>query len=188
MKSFFQERISMSAVNLVVTAIGHDKRGTVEKITDVLVAHHANIEESKMARLGGEFAVIMLLSLSSENLDGLSAGFENLQTQGLTITARTTDFSRLKKFKGYIPYEISVVGADHEGIVNSVARYLAAERINIEEMDTTVTRAPNTGTPLFSMIASVQAPPELSLGRLRRKLTKVGDELDVDIEVKVPLG
>ena len=178
----------MPVINLVVTAIGPDKRGTVEKITDVMVEHHANIEESKMQRLGGEFAVIMLLSLPSENLDQITGDLDNLKARGLTITTRTTDFSRLEKFKGYLPYEISVIGADHEGIVNSVARYLASERINIEEMDTTVTRAPNTGTPLFSMSARVQAPPELSLSRLRSKLIKVGDELDVDIEVKVPVG
>ncbi|MGD2185345.1 MAG: ACT domain-containing protein [Desulfobacterales bacterium] len=178
----------MSRVYLVVTAVGHDKRGTVEKITDIIVAHHANIEESKMARLGGEFAVIMLLSLSDQNVESIINGFDNLQTQGLTITSRKTDFSRLQKFKGYVPYEISVIGADHEGIVNSVASYLASEQINIEEMDTTVTNAPNTGTPLFAMSARVQAPPDLSLSQLRKKLAKVGDELDVDIEVKVPVS
>lgn len=178
----------MSKVYLVVTAIGRDKRGTVEKITDVVVAHHANIEESKMARLGGEFAVIMLLSLSEENQDNIVAGFEGLKSQGLAITSRTTDFSRLQKFAGYVPYEISVIGADHEGIVNHIARYLASEQINIEEMDTTVTHAPNTGTPLFAMSARVQAPPQLSLGELRKKLADVGDTLDVDIEIKVPLG
>ncbi len=178
----------MSRVYLVVTAIGRDKRGTVEKISGVVVEHHANIEESKMARLGGEFAAIMLLSLSDENQNKIITGLEGLQTHGLTITCRATDFSRLQKFKGYIPYEISVIGADHEGIVNRVARYLASEQINIEEMDTTVTHAPNTGTPLFAMTARVQAPPELSLGQLRNKLAKVGEELDVDIEAKVPLG
>ncbi len=178
----------MSRVYLVVTAVGHDKRGTVEKITDVAVAHHANIEESKMARLGGEFAVIMLLSLLDENVERIITDFDNLQVQGLTVTSRITDFSRLQKLKGYVPYEISVIGADHEGIVNRVANYLASEQINIEEMDTTVTNAPNTGTPLFSMSARVQAPPDLSLGQLREKLEKVGDELDVDIEVKVPVG
>ena len=178
----------MSKAYLVVTAIGHDRRGIVEKITDVVVAHHANIEESKMARLGGEFAVIMLLSLSDKDQDKIITGFDSLQTQGLMITCRVTDFSRLKKFIGYVPYEISVVGADHEGIVNHIARYLASAQINIEEMDTTVTRAPNTGTPLFSMSARVQAPPQLSLGQLRNKLEKLGEELDVDIDVKVPLG
>jgi glycine cleavage system transcriptional repressor len=178
----------MSRVYLVVTAVGPDKRGTVEKITAVAVAHHANIEESKMARLGGEFAVIMLLSLLDENVERIISDFDDLQVQGLTVTSRITDFSRLQKFKGYVPYEISVIGADHEGIVNRVANYLASEQINIEEMDTTVTNAPNTGTPLFSMSARVQAPPDLSLGQLREKLEKVGDELDVDIEVKVPVG
>lgn len=178
----------MSRVHLVVTAIGHDKRGTVEKITDVAIAHQANIEESKMARLGGEFAVIMLLSLLDESVDDILTGFDNLKAQGLTVTTRITDFSRLQKFKGYVPYEISVIGADHEGIVNRVARYLASEQINIEEMDTTVANAPNTGTPLFSMSARVQSPPDLSLSKLRKKLAKVGDELDVDIEVKVPVG
>jgi glycine cleavage system transcriptional repressor len=178
----------MSKVYLVVTAIGRDKRGTVEKITDVVVAQHANIEESKMARLGGEFAVIMLLSLSADNRDKLITDFEGLQTHGLMITCRATDFKRLQKFKGYVPYEIAVVGADHEGIVNHIASYLASEQMNIEEMDTTVTHAPNTGTPLFAMSARVQAPPELSLGQLRSKLEKLGEALDVDIDVKVPLG
>ena len=178
----------MSKVYLVVTAIGRDRRGTVEKITDVVVQHHANIEESKMARLGGEFAVIMLLSLAEKDQNKIITGLDSLQTQGLMITSRLTDFSRLQKFVGYVPYEISVVGADHEGIVNHIARYLASEQINIEEMDTTVTHAPNTGTPLFAMSAKVQAPPQLSLGQLRNKLEKLGEELDVDIDVEVPLG
>ena len=128
------------------------------------------------------------LDLVVENQDKITTGFESLQTHGLMITCRATDFTRLQKFMGYVPYEIAVVGADHEGIVNHIARYLASEQINIEEMDTTVSHAPNTGTPLFAMSAKVQAPPQLSLGQLRNKLEKVAEELDVDIDVKVPLG
>jgi glycine cleavage system transcriptional repressor len=178
----------MAKVYLVVTAVGQDRRGTVELITDVVVRHSANIEESRMARLGGEFAVIMMLSLSSEKLDSLIRDLKGLNEKRLMVISRQTDFSRMDKFKGFVPYEISVLGADHEGIVNSVARYLASEQINVEDMDTRVTHAPNTGTPLFSMTARVQAPPSLSLSELRTKLAEVGDELDLDIEVKMPLG
>jgi glycine cleavage system transcriptional repressor len=177
----------MARVFMVVTAVGRDRRGTVEMITDVVIKHFANIEESRMARLGGEFAVIMLLSLSGENLSQLEENLKGLNDKGLFVITRQTDLSRLETFHGYVPYEISVIGADHEGIVNSVARYLASEQINVEEMDTRVTNAPNTGTPLFSMNAKVHAPPELSLNQLRKKLAEVGSELDVDIEVKVPL-
>ena len=178
----------MAKVYLVVTAVGQDRRGTVEMITDVVVNHVANIEESRMARLGGEFAVIMLLSLSAENQDPLTASLQGLSDKGLMVIARPTNLSRMDKFQGFVPYEISVIGADHEGIVNSVARYLASEQINVEEMDTRVTNAPNTGTPLFSMSARVQAPPDLSLSQLRTKLAEIGDELDVDIEVTLPVS
>ncbi len=178
----------MSKEYLVVTSVGPDKRGTVEKITEVMVNSQANIEESRMARLGGEFAVIMLLSLPGEQRDALETGLNGLREQGLTVITQPTDMSRVEIFQGYVPYEIAVIGADHEGIAHSVAQYLASERINIETMDTRVTQAPITGAPLFSMYATVQAPPELKINELRQKLADVGDEFGVDIEVKLPVG
>ena len=87
-----------------------------------------------------------------------------------------------------MPYEISVISADHEGIVHQIARYLTTEKIQVETMDTHVTPAPITGTPIFSMHAMIQAPPELSLPALRHKLTELGDELGADIEVRVPVN
>ena len=173
---------------LVVTTVGPDRRGMVEKITDVMVNHQANIEESRMARLGGEFAVIMLVSLPGKKEEKLLAGLDNLKELGLTVISRRTNLSRLEKFQGYVPYEISVVGADHEGIVHMVAHYLFQQQIQVETMDTHVTKAPTTGTPIFSMHATVQVPPEISLSQLRHKMEDVGDELGVDIEVKLPVG
>lgn len=175
----------MANTYLVVTTMGPDRRGTVEKITRIMVKHSANIEESRMARLGGEFAVIMLLSLPADKLSGLTAELDTLAEEGLTVIARETDLSRLKRFEGYVPYEISIVGADHEGIVHKIASYLASEQVNLESIDTRITEAPHTGTPLFSMHATMQVPPNLSLSQLRRKLAEVGDELGVDIEVKL---
>ena len=178
----------MAKEYLVVTVVGPDRRGIVEKVTAVALAHHANIEESRMARLGGEFAVIMLISLPGDKEESLLNGLDSLKEYELTVITRPTNLSRLERFQGYVPYEISVFGADHEGIVHHVARYLTSEKMNIETMDTRVTKAPVTGTPLFSMQAAVQAPPDLTLSQLRQKLAEVGDELGVDIEVKLPVS
>jgi len=174
----------MAKEYLVVTVVGPDRRGIVEKITAVALTYQVNIEESRMARLGGEFAVIMLLTLPGEKEEALLTGLDGLKADGLTVITRPTNFSRLERLQGFVPYEISVFGADHEGIVHSVARYITSERMNIETMDTRVSKAPVTGTPLFSMQATVQAPPEVTLGELRKKLAEIGDELCVDIEVK----
>jgi glycine cleavage system transcriptional repressor len=176
----------MTREYLVVTAVGRDKPGTVETLTDIAVAGRANIEESRMARLGGEFAVIMLLSHPSEAARELIENFNGLHKKGITVTTHATDLARLNSLQGYVPYEMSVFGADHEGIVNQVARYLASQQINVESMETHVTNAPNTGAPLFSMHAQIQAPPEISLKKLRQSLLELGDEMDVDIDIWVP--
>ncbi|MBZ0186776.1 MAG: hypothetical protein K8F91_11050, partial [Candidatus Obscuribacterales bacterium] len=41
---------------LLVTAVGEDRPGIVARVTEVLSGHGANLEASRMAILGGEFA------------------------------------------------------------------------------------------------------------------------------------
>jgi len=178
----------MAKEYLVVTVIGPDKRGIVAKITAVILNMQANIEESRMVRLGGEFAVLMLISTTMGVKDQLSETLSNLDWPDVKIYIKGTDLARVKVFEGFVPFVISVIGADHEGIVHAVAEYLAEARIQVEEMETTVVPAPITGTPLFSMQAEVQVPPELTLSILRKKLHELEDDLGVDIDIRLPVS
>ena len=175
----------MKKTYLVVTVIGPDKRGIVADITETILDQHASIEESRMTRLGGEFAIIMLVTVPAEQKDLCCKGLEKFKAQGLTISSRETNLARLQKFQGFVPYEISVWGADHEGIVHAVAEYLSKAHVQVEDIETHVTKAPLSGAPLFSMNATVQAPPELALAEFREELEDLGDELGVDIDVKL---
>jgi glycine cleavage system transcriptional repressor len=140
-----------------------------------------------MTRLGGEFAVLMLLSLTRGNQQTLANSLDKLNKKQVKVFIRETDLSRLKRFEGFVPYEITVIGADHEGIVHRVAEYLAEMQIQVDTMETRVTSAPITGTPLFSMDAEVQVPPEINLPVLRDKLEDLGDKLGVDIHFKLAI-
>jgi glycine cleavage system transcriptional repressor len=171
----------------VVTIIGPDRRGLVAKITEEIVSQKANIEESHMSRLGGEFAVLMLLSLNPDNEKSLFEGLNNLDPNQVKVFIKETDLSRVSVFEGFVPYKISVIGADHEGIVHRVAEYLADLKIQVDEMETHVTKAPVTGTPLFAMEASVQVPPDINLPQLRDRLEILGDSLSVDIQFKLAI-
>jgi len=84
---------------------------------------------------------------------------------------------------GWLPYQIEVEGADHEGIVHEVARYLSARGINIESMETGVTAAPLSGTPLFTMTALVAVPPGLADQGWQAALEEMGNQLNVEITV-----
>ena len=45
--------------HLILTAVGPDRVGLVEKIAAFIARHDCNIEDSKMAVFCGEFAVIV---------------------------------------------------------------------------------------------------------------------------------
>ena len=54
---------------LVVTITCPDRPGIVERLTELLVAHAANWEESRMARLGGDFAGIVKIGVAPESVE-----------------------------------------------------------------------------------------------------------------------
>ena len=58
-------------VNFVLTLTGPDRIGIVENVTGLLVARGGNVEVSRMARLGGEFAILMLVSIPVEHVADL---------------------------------------------------------------------------------------------------------------------
>lgn len=170
-------------IQLLITATGEDRPGIVARLTEVFVAHGANLEESRMALLGGEFAAIVLVSMPSEKLEELLPALDLLKKESILVTTKKTSALSPERFKGYAVYEISVSGADHEGIVHKVSTYLREHAINIQAMESDLANAPDTGTQLFCMRATVQVPPSVSLDDLRKQLKVIGDQEMVDIEV-----
>jgi len=169
---------------LLVTSIGEDRPGIVACLTEVFVANSANLEESRMAILGGEFAAIMLVSIATNNVPTLERDLAKLQTQGISVTARRTENLDPNRFAGYSNFEIFLKGADHEGIVHKVSSFLHDQSINIQSVETTVVPAPVTGSPLFQMSALVLVPPSLSAAELKKKLDAIADQETVDIELR----
>lgn len=172
---------------LVITATGNDRVGIVENVTKIILANHGNVEASRMARLGGEFAMLMLISIAEEHLAGLETEFNGLRNQGFELSIRPTERGFSQKFAGWHSYQIEVRGADHEGIIHEITRYLAKEGANMEKVDTGTEDAPFGGTILFTMSAKVVAPPNLSLPVLQEALEAIGSQLNVDVSIE-PLG
>jgi glycine cleavage system transcriptional repressor len=168
---------------MLVTVVGEDKPGIVARLTEVFVKHGANLEESRMSILGGEFAAIVLITLPEGRLDGLKQELSRLTNETLVITTKTTQPLDPNRFAGYSSYEISLNGADHEGIVHKVSGFLRDRSINIQSLDTDVVSAPVSGSPLFRMRAIVQVPPSTSLADLKNRLNQIGDQESVDILV-----
>ncbi len=169
--------------NIVLTLTGTDRVGIVEEVTQLLLDLGGNVETSRMARLGGEFAILMLVSMPAEHLATLDRDVEKLRAEGYKVTTSETELTYAQKHPGWLPYQIKVLGADHEGIIHDIAHYLSQRGVNIEAMDTETTRAPISGTPLFVMTALVVVPPELQDQDWQAALMEVGHHSNVDVHV-----
>lgn len=168
---------------VVFTLTGPDRVGIVEEVTSVLLGLGGNIETSRMARLGGEFAMLVQLSLSAEKVRGLDAALAHLTDQGYKVTTTSTDEGTPNAFAGWLPYRIEVQGADHEGIIHDIASGISQRGISVESMETGTSRAPVSGVTLFNMNALVLVPPGLADTDWIAALDEAGQRANVDVEV-----
>ena len=168
---------------IVFTLTGKDRVGLVDQVTQVLLDRGGNFQASRMAHLGGEFAILMLVALPSENVAKLDGDIAQWRAQGYQVTLTPTQGALSGVPADSAAYAIQVEGADHEGIIHEVAHNLAQWGINIEEMTTETIPAPITGQPLFAMSALVVAPATLGQ-EWQKELGQVAQHLNVDIQVR----
>ncbi len=170
--------------SIVFTITGSDRPGVVDTVTEILLAHGGNVEASRMARLGGVFAMLLMVSLPIDRSSDLPFINEKLVEHGFQITSSLTERAYGKRYPGWLPFQIEVKGADHEGIIHQVAHYLSKCGINIESMDTRVVPAPMSGTPIFIMTSLVYVPPELLDKDWIDELEDEANSLEVDLKVE----
>ena len=169
--------------NIIITLTGADRVGIVEEVTGLLLNRGGNVEVSHMAHLASEFAILMLVSIPSEQLAGLETDMQSLIAQGYKVTTTQTKQTDAHAYPGWRPYRIEVRGADQEGIVYEIASTMKERGINIESMDMQVVQAPVSGSPLFNMKGLVAVPPSLAGEPWEAALVNVGNRLNVDITV-----
>jgi glycine cleavage system transcriptional repressor len=167
----------------VLTAIGSDRVGIVDDISGLIASEACNIEESRMAVLGGEFAVIMLISGGAASLESLGKALPaHAEKQGLHAELRPTRPPR--PMESGRPYHLEAVSLDTPGIVHSVTAVLRKHGVNIEDLETETAAAPWTGAPMFRMKAQIVIMPATTLPRLKEDLSALQESRDVDIILK----
>lgn len=165
--------------HLVLTAVGADRAGLVERISRSIHGAGANLEDSRMAILGGEFALILLLSGAPDAVKRVQDGIDELSKElALNVTLKPT--SGRAALSDHLPYRLKVSGVDRPGIVAHVSSFLAGRRINVAALESSLTYAPHSGTPMFNLRAELQVPSELALSRLRAELVQMCEEENLD--------
>jgi glycine cleavage system regulatory protein len=164
---------------LVITFIGRDKPGLVEMVARLIAEQGGNWLESKMSRLGGQFAGILRVSVPSDRKEALLKALQPLSERGLKllVEADQTPENALGD-----QAELSLVGQDRPGIVKMISEALARHGVNVEEFDSYCSSAPMSGENLFHAEARVHIPQTVDAQKLQAEFSKIAADLMMDIK------
>lgn len=169
---------------LVLSAIGNDQPGLVNKLSQIIVERKGNITSSRMMAMGGEFALMLMIEGDENTINDIQNELPKMETQlDLTITSRITQLSDSQPTR--IPYSVEVVSMDHPGIVQQVADFFSSHMANIEEMNTDTYAAAHTGTPMFALNMIVGLPADTKIGPLREQFMEFCDNLNLDASLEM---
>lgn len=164
-------------IPLVMTVLGKDRTGLVESIARLVAEHGGNWLESRMCRLGGEFAGILRVHVPADQRAALEHALAKLS--GLSIVVRSDEPSGPVGESHLAALE--VVGPDRPGIVREITRALAAQGVNVEELSTECVSAPMSGEALFQASAVLLLPAGVPVGALRQAIEQAVTGLTVEI-------
>ena len=164
---------------LVITALGKDRPGIINRLAGAVADSGCNIVDSRMTVLGGEFAVLELVSGRWDNLARLEQALPGLGEElGLHIHSSRTQERECAG--NLIPYSVEVVAMDHPGIVQQLATFFSGQGINIRDLTTSRYAAAHTGTPMFAVHMLLEVPGQARIAALREEFMELCDELNLD--------
>lgn len=172
---------------LVISALGKDRPGIVRNLTRPVTEAGANILDSRMTILGGEFAILMMVEGDEQTIGGLEQQLP-AQQQQLDLTILTRRTGGRPEAQDSLPYRVEVVSLDHPGIVSHLAEFFSNRNINIQDLDTDSYRAAHTGTPMFSASLRVNIPGNISIVGLREEFLDFCDSLNLDGAIEPDKG
>ena len=167
--------------SLVVTVVGPDRPGIVNRLSDAAQRLGANWEASRMANLAGQFAGMVHFEVPDDRADALAKALAALESPDLHVVIARSQAGGAVPARRHVRLEL--MGHDRPGIVRELSGSLAERGVSIEELETHVSSAAMAGGDLFKVKALLAVPASLPDAELRRGLEALANEMMVDVEL-----
>lgn len=177
---------------LVMTVIGADRPGLVQLVATRVAENGGNWLESRMCRLGGQFAGILRVEVPQPRRDGLVNALRTLEAEGLRVIIHAEGAAAHHGpaastgtgagSAGALAM-LELVGQDQPGILRRVSGVFAAHGVNVEELSSERVSTPMDGGVLFQARATLLVPPNVKLAAVRADLEKIAADLMVDLKL-----
>ncbi len=164
---------------LVVSIIANDSPGLAEQFSTLTSQNNCNIEDSRMAVMGREFSVSLLVSGSDADIHQCEQDFMAMaERDNHLVICRQTEENQGQMAS--LPYAIQTISLDAPGIIRNVTDFLKRNEINISNLVANSYKAPHTGAPMLEIQLTANIPSQVQITRFREEFADFCDELQID--------
>jgi glycine cleavage system transcriptional repressor len=175
--------------HVAVTALGADRPGIVAAVTGVLMRHGGNLEDTAMTNLGGHFAMMLMVEVSTASgpLSVVASELESAlisEVGELDLTVAVRPVAELPSVgapAGSV-WALSLYGADRPGIVHRITHLLAGHDANIVDLSTRVVGLPDEQA--YVLLLELELPEAADVERLQSDLAAAAAELGVEAHLR----
>jgi|TARA_B110001454_G_scaffold198619_1_gene202858 glycine cleavage system transcriptional repressor len=163
----------------LLTVLGEDRPGIVASVTKGLSVAGCNIEQSSMSVLGSSFAIILVVNVPQESENRFRTSLVGITTvEDLKIHVDQFPSGSLYKVTEGQPYNLTLHGSDHQGIIASVTSVLSQNKINIADLASKVIQGEE---PIFLMTMDLIVPPNVDVNKVATSLMELGTDIKCEI-------
>ncbi|HEY5734521.1 MAG TPA: ACT domain-containing protein [Gammaproteobacteria bacterium] len=164
---------------LVLTALGANTPELTSRLCEEIKLCGCNIVDSRMALLGEEFTMVVMVSGPWDAIAKIEDHVAKLEKDlNLKITTSRTKMN--SPGKSFMPYAIDVVASDKSGVVHEIARFISENDVLIQDMYTNTYKAAFSDTTMFSLHMTINVPTDTSIATLRSDFMDFCDRHNLD--------
>jgi glycine cleavage system transcriptional repressor len=171
--------------HFALAGVGRDRPGIVAAVTEVLLAHALNIEDSQATILRGHFTMMLVVAApDGTDVEALRRDLDGVRTRLELEALALGELTELEPAAETSPSHIvTVYGADHPGIVHSVTATLAERGIDVTDM-TTKLAGEGEGEPLYALMMELALPEGADAADLGGALERVAGQQGVEVSLR----
>lgn len=174
-----------------MNALGVDRLGIVSDVTKLVCNAGGSVGESQATKLGAYFSLTMTIDVPTNNMSHVKEALKDikgLKTQYLEAGDDLAASAPIRRARVAYSGRFTLNGADNPGLTHKVTSFMVSHGLSVDALETTQEEAAFGGTTLFTLDGIVTAneplPNSFDTDKIRKELTKLGDDLNCDIDLE----
>ncbi len=166
--------------SLVLTVCAHDRPGIMSELSETIRNNQGNWQESRMARLAGQFAGVVRVECPTETTNALMAALDTLSAEGISVQVHHEGDLSDSPYTRCL--RVDIFGNDRPGIISQLTRVISQAGANIEELNSSIESAPMSGHPIFHASGTICLPESTDDDTLIAAIEGLSDDLNVEVK------